>query len=133
MKKILFGLIATTLFSISGFANNVKIENKQTVNVAQNNPTGKQNVSVVLKTNNNKEIKLNFKSFEEFENANLSEYVKEFTNDKNATCTATVTVTASVGFLSVSVSFAVEVDCKDLVNATIGLYKQAKQAIAAMN
>ena len=129
MKNFLFGLIAIVLFSVSSSAATTKNEyffSSHSKNIQT------EKIDVVLTVNNNETINLKFDSYEEFEKANLKEIAQSLTSQEVATCTASVSVTASVGVVSVTVSFSVEVDCANLVNETLGLYKKAKQAIALM-
>ncbi|WP_130735270.1 hypothetical protein [Flavobacterium sp. J27] len=117
MKNLFFGLMATVLFSVTGFANNG----------GDDNFNGKVKIATVENVNAqkvNSEMIINFKTDKDFENF-TGEGLEIVT-----LCDVTVTVSVGVGstYASATVT-AKDIDCATLTDAIKRLKAQALAAI----
>lgn len=116
MKNAIFGLIATVLFSFSGFANEVNNNFNGTIKI--------NTVEKHLKKDVSSEILIGFHSLQDFEN---------FTGDGievAALCDVSVTVSVGLGSTYASATVTMkDIDCNTIAAA---IKKLKAQALAAL-
>jgi hypothetical protein len=134
MKNIFLGLIATVMFSVSGFASDIKSVSEQNLKNPISKSLEKSAIAILKLESNNSTVNYQFSKIKDFSNYSdqlISSFISESTTDEcsvTITMSVTVTVEASLGIaggsVSTTVSGSITTSCANAVTAGKALKAQ---------
>lgn len=123
MKKVILGLIATVMISVSGFASDLKLKDNLIAEISEMENT---NLGVLTLKSGDVIAEYKFKSvedFSKFSDSILESFIADLTDECSITITMSVTVKANVGIgiaggeISTTVTGSITASCSDAVAA----------------